>query len=154
MLFLCKMSIPRNSNKFTVVWMNMNWLAHYTTIIFHPGVLGIWADTYARFEVWPTHPFIYQNFLPRPIHLPNFCQFLLLNSSIYQNLTLKPINLPFFANFCSWIPSIYRIIRSNLSIYQNFTLFLENDPPIYLHQPFKTHPSTSSIRIHENMWVL
>ena len=89
---------------------------------FSGGVLGIWADTYARFEVWPTHPSIYQNFLPRPIHLPNFlpifaleliytkiwrsnpsiyrfCQFLLFNPSIYQNYTLKPIHLPKFHTF-------------------------------------------------------
>ena len=100
----------------------------------------------------PTHPST-KTLCPDPSIYQICCQFLLLNSSIYQNLTLKLIHLQFFANFCSWTHLSTKILRSNPSIYQNFTLFLENDPPIYLHQPFKTHPSTSSIRIHENMWV-
>ena len=97
------------------------------------GVLGIWADTYARFEVWPTHPSIYQNILPRPIHLPIFCQFLLLNSSIYQNLTQNPIHLPFLPIFAPEPIYLPKILRSNPSIYQNFTLFLKmTHPSIYI----------------------
>ena len=39
----------------------------------NPGdVLGIWADTYAQFRVWPPHPSIDQKFLLKPIHLPKF----------------------------------------------------------------------------------
>ena len=58
-----------------------------------PGVLGIWADTYAQFRGWPIHPSIYQKFHLKPIHLPKLCsqnqarcQILLWNLSIYQNL--------------------------------------------------------------------
>ena len=91
----------------------------------------------------PTHPSTKTFCLDPPIY-QFFCEFLLLNSSIYQNLTLKPIHLPFFANFCSWTHLSTKILRSNPSIHQTFTLFLENDPPIYLHRPFKTHPSTST----------
>ena len=41
----------------------------------------------------------------------------------------------------------------NPSMYQNFTIFGGNDPPMYVHFRFKTNSCTSSIRIHENMWV-
>ena len=50
------------------------------------GVLGIWADTYARFKVLSTHPSIYQNFLLKPIHLPKFLPI----------FALEPIYLPKF----------------------------------------------------------
>ena len=88
-----------NTNSATYFWQK------YTTFScsFYPrGVLGIWADTYARFRVWPTHPSIYQNFLLKPIYLPKFSA---QNPSIYQNY-----------------PSKHQFLFSNLSIYQNLVL--------------------------------
>ena len=92
-------------------------------------VFGIWADIYDRFKVCLTHLSIYQNFLLKPIRLPNFfpqsqtrCQFLLSNPSIYRNSHflekiahpsiyisfLKPIHLHrsyVFAKICMYLPS-------------------------------------------------
>ena len=72
------------------------------------GVLGIWADTYARFKVLSTHPSIYQNFLLKPIHLPKFLPIFALEPIYLPNLTLKPIHLPIFCQFLLWNPSIPR----------------------------------------------
>ena len=74
------------------------------------GVLGIWADTYARFKVLSTHPSIYQNFLLKPIHLPKFLPFFALepiylakfdtqthpSTNFMPIFALEPISLPKF----------------------------------------------------------
>ena len=78
-----------------------------------------------------------------------------------------------FAIFCYWTQLSTKIWRSNPSIWHFLPIFALE--PIYLptfyaqthpstkissffwkwpnHQPFKTNPSTSIIRIYENMWV-
>ena len=99
------------------------------------GVLGIWADTYAWFEVWSTHPSNYQSFLPKPIHRPFFANFLLMNPSIYQNMTLKVIYLP-FSQFLLLNPSIYQNFMLKPIHLPKFHTFLGNDPLIHLHRAY------------------
>ena len=64
-------------------------------------------------------------FADPPIYLPKF------SAQIHPSTK-------FFGIFFSWTHLSTKNLRSNPSIYQKFTLFAENDPPIYLHQPFKT----------------
>ena len=87
-------------------------------------------------------------FCSKPIHLPKLPIkipiFIFKPLQSTKILNSEPFHLPKFFDFGP----------PNPSIYQNLTIFLENDPPIFLHRPSKTHPSTSIIRIHENMSVL
>ena len=98
-----------------------------------PG-LGIWADAYAQFMGWPTHPSIYQKFLLKPINLTNFvlkirqgakfCSSTHLSTKIY---TFKPIHLPKFHNFRGKCPTHLTVSAfKNPSAVTQATLILPN----------------------------
>ena len=100
------------------------------------------SDTYSRFDVWPTHPSIYQNFLPRPIHLPKFLPIFTHEHDYLPKFDAQTRLSTIFCQFLLLNPSIStKIIRSNPSIYQNFTHFGKwpthlstsafQNPPIY-----------------------
>ena len=88
---------------------------------------------------------------PSTIFFVNFCSWTHLSTKIWRSNPSIYHFLPIFAFEPIYLPKFY---AQNPSIYQIFTLFFwKMTHPSILHQPFKTHPTTSSIRIHENMWV-
>ena len=92
----------------------------------------------------PTHPTT-KVFCPDPSIDHFFCQFFAHEPIYLPKYAAQSGISTIFANFCSWTHLSTKILSSNPSICQNFTLFVGKWP---------THPSTSSIRIHENMWIL
>ena len=86
-----------------------------------------YSDTCARFKVWSIHPFIYQDFLFKPIHLPIF-------------LSIFALGLIYLPKFEAQIhpPTIFLPI---------FAL-----KPIYLPKAdIQTHPSTKILQIFWKM---
>ena len=100
-----------------------------------------------------THPCT-KFFCSKPILLPILFSFYCQTHPCTKNSSSKPIHVPKFHDFFrKWPTHVRTSAFQNPSMYQNFTILVENDPPMYVHFRFKTHPCTSSIRIHENMWV-
>ena len=69
-----------------------------------------------------------------PIHLPKSSA---ENPSKYQNFNLKPLQSTIFY---SQTHQSTKIWCSKPIYLPTFRIFWEYDPPIYLHQPFKTYP--------------
>ena len=115
--------------------------------------LGFGRPTLSSTKTFSSNPSVYQNFL--------------LKTHPSTKITHQNTNFHFQTHISTkiWysepfhLPKFYNYGAPNPSIYQYLTIFLENDPSIFLHQPFKTHPSTSSIPIHKicetmNMQIL
>ena len=73
------------------------------------------------------------------------------NPSMYQFFCSKPIKLPIlFSFYCQTHPCTKNSSSKPIHV-PNFRDFLENDPPICVHQPFKTHPCTKISRFWGKM---
>ena len=117
------------------------------------GVLGIWANTYARFEVWPTHPFIYQNFLPSPIHLPNFLPIFALELIYLPKFDAQthPSTgfLPIFALEPIDLPKLYPQTHPSIKISHFFWNITHPSIYISLSKPSHLHRAYESMKISE-----
>ena len=144
-----------NTNSATYFWQK------YTTFScsFYPGGgylvfgrihmldLGFGRPTLPSTKTFCSNPSIYQNFRLKTHPSTKITH---QNTNFYFQ-TYQSTKIWYSESF--HLPKFYDLGAPNPSIYQNLTIFFENDPPIFLHWPSKTHPSTSIIRIHENMWV-
>ena len=84
---------------------------------------GTSQPTHPCTKLSSSNPSMYQIFFPQN---PSSYQF-------YSVFIVKPIHVP-------------KIQAQNPSMYRNLMIFLENDPPMCVHQPFKTHPCTKISR--------
>ena len=99
----------------------------------HMMDFGLGRPTHPCTKILCSNPSMYQNFLliTHPV------------TKFHSIFIVKPIH----------VPKIHAQNPSKPIYVPKFHDFLENDPPMSVHFRFKTHPCTSIIRIHENIWV-
>ena len=108
---------PLNESMHDFCYNNGNLLYSLKSVVdARGGVLGIWADTYARFWVGPTHPSMYQILVLKPIHVPKFFAQNPSSYQFYSVFIVKPIHVP-------------KIHAQNPSMYRNFTNFRKMTHP-------------------------